>query len=79
MYFIQGEVLRHVKIGYSTKSALIQRLKAHQTGSPDKLILLGIALGTRKHEAELHQRFKASKLLDFMASGFSFQMNLNNT
>ncbi|EHU0385111.1 GIY-YIG nuclease family protein [Vibrio cholerae] len=62
VYFIQGEVLRHVKIGYSTKSALIQRLKAHQTGSPDKLILLGIALGTRKHEAELHQRFKASRL-----------------
>ncbi|EPJ0264676.1 GIY-YIG nuclease family protein [Vibrio parahaemolyticus] len=62
MYFVQGEVLGHVKIGYSTRSALIRRLKKHQTGSPDKLVLLGVALGGRKFEAHLHKQFKDSRL-----------------
>jgi len=62
VYFIQGVVLKHVKIGYSTRSALINRLKNHQTGSPDRLQLLGVILGGRKFEAELHRKFNNVRL-----------------
>ncbi|BCK29655.1 GIY-YIG nuclease family protein [Vibrio cholerae] len=62
LYFIQGQTLSHVKIGYSTSRSLFKRLKELQTGSPDKLILLSVKLVSRADEAELHKRFSNSRL-----------------
>src|SRR5260370_41757231 len=42
VYFIQGEQTRLIKIGISRNP--VKRLEDHQTGSPDKLILLGSVL-----------------------------------
>ena len=55
-YFIQGELTRRIKIGKTTLLPQ-DRLKQHQIGSPDKLILLATMDGDR--EAELHTEFSS--------------------
>ena len=62
IYFLQAEELKHVKIGYSTRASLIKRLKQHQTGSPDTLVLLAVSLGGRTEEAKLHKTFHNFRL-----------------
>ena len=61
IYFI-GAVLKEgqsgaVKIGYSAKDPK-GRLKALQTGHPDKLHMIGWIPGTMSDEHALHQRFR---------------------
>ena len=51
-----------MKIGYSTRASLIKRLKQHQTGSPDTLVLLAVSLGGRTEEAKLHKTFHNFRL-----------------
>ena len=57
IYFIQAGRLGPIKIGH-TNNGVEERLKELQTGSPDKLILIGIIEGDVKKEQELHKRFK---------------------
>lgn len=55
-YFIQGEQTKLVKIGKTRDSCPCKRCLSCQTGSPDKLIVLGFLVGDK--EKELHNRFK---------------------
>lgn len=57
IYFIKAGTRRLVKIGYS-KSHPMARLKALQTGSVDRLELIGMLDGEPRDEAEWHRRFK---------------------
>lgn len=77
VYFVQGEVTRLIKIGY-TQSDSEQRFKALQTGSPDILLCLATIDGKQSKELQLHMQFKDSwhhgewfeptlELLDFIA------------
>lgn len=56
VYFVQGKKTGLVKIGYSVRypSSRIDELRS---ASPDKLILLGTAPGSRTAEAHLHNMF----------------------
>lgn len=56
IYFIQDQNLHHIKIGY-TGDDPVGRLKALQTGSAAKLVLLGCVEGSQSEEAEMHRRF----------------------
>jgi len=51
---------RHYKIGYSEHPA--NRLKQLQTGSSDKLILVGVANGTRKDEERIQKAFYPQRI-----------------
>lgn len=59
VYFVQGEQLRLIKIGIARD--LNNRLKGLQTGSPDKLTLLGVIMPKTRTplqlEDQLHARF----------------------
>jgi len=57
IYFIQGEVTRLVKIGYTSKF-IHNRMPNLQTGSPDRLVFLGGIPGTVGEEQLLHERFE---------------------
>lgn len=54
VYFIR--VGDHIKIGFSTRP--IDRLNGLQTSNPGRLEIVGTRPGSRKTEAELHERFK---------------------
>ena len=54
-YFIQAKSGGDIKIGYTSKSDPIQRLRGIQTGNPKKLQIVGILRGNR--EAQLHAKF----------------------
>jgi hypothetical protein len=56
VYFLQGEVTKLIKIGFTTHS-IKDRTNDLQTGSPDKLVPLRAVLGRRELEQRLHQRF----------------------
>ena len=58
VYFIQGQVTRLVKIGY-TANCLYDRLNTIQSNSPDKLTLLKTVKGDRKLEQLLHKQFES--------------------
>lgn len=57
VYFIQGEKTKLVKIG-KTSNTIPERLAKLQTGSPDKLRLIGICFGPTCTERMLHNKFK---------------------
>lgn len=59
VYFVRAETTGLIKIGISRDMA--QRLKALQTGSPDKLAVLGVIRCDRPvdKEREFHARFRA--------------------
>jgi hypothetical protein len=82
IYFIQGEATKNIKIGFSDDPKI--RLKGHQTGSGEKLILLKTVKGCKADETEIHNKlrhfrihgewFKPEReLLDFIEAckGFS--------
>ena len=59
-YFIQAKSGGDIKIGYTSKSDPIQRLRGIQTGNPKKLQIVGILRGNR--EAQLHAKFDDIRL-----------------
>ncbi len=59
IYFIQGEVTRLIKIGYA--QCAIARLTQLQTGSPDKLLILGVIL-TGERDRHWHSMFEDDRV-----------------
>lgn len=57
IYFLQGEITRRIKIGFTTRF-IHSRMGALQIGSPDKLVFLGAHPGDERTEYELHNRFR---------------------
>jgi hypothetical protein len=58
IYFIQGIVTRKIKIGFSKNPST--RLSRLQTGSPDELVIIGVAIGDMSIEKILHDKFSES-------------------
>lgn len=65
IYFIQeNEPDRHrVKIGYTSKDDVGQRLRELQTASPTPLRVLGVMEGERAREAIIHSLFSGLRLV----------------
>ncbi len=61
VYFIQGEITKRIKIG-QTNCTVEERMRRLQTGSPDKLVLLGGYLGFEYSEIKLHNMFGQFRL-----------------
>lgn len=57
IYFVLGQTTRRVKIGYTSRNVR-DRLCDLQTGSPDRLILLGVIHAPFYFEAELHHALR---------------------
>jgi hypothetical protein len=60
VYFIQGEITKNIKIGFSDDPKI--RIKGHQTGSGEKLDLLKAVKGCKADETEIHNKFKHLKI-----------------
>lgn len=61
IYFVQSETTLAIKIGFSTNTK--KRLKALQTGSADKLSLLGVRhYSTMADERALHHKFRKDRV-----------------
>lgn len=61
IYFIRPAMSSLVKIGH-TRGSVTERLNSLQTGSPDRLILLGITDGDKKTEQWLHWKFDVDRV-----------------
>lgn len=61
IYFIQGDVTKRIKIGY-TSNAVNMRLANLQTGCTEKLVLLLCIPGTLEEEKSLHEKFASHRL-----------------
>lgn len=57
IYFVQEDVLRNIKIGF-TSSHPESRLKALRTSSSQKISLIGLMIGNKPDEKNLHSRFR---------------------
>ncbi|ELE1962720.1 TPA: GIY-YIG nuclease family protein [Vibrio vulnificus] len=57
IYFLHGETTGLVKIGW-TRRSLVRRVNQLQTGSPDRLRLLGFMRGSKACEKQLHIKFE---------------------
>jgi len=79
IYFIQGEITKRVKIGF-TKRHIGSRISSLQTGSPDKLIFLGACAGNKSREKQLHKKFSPSHIHGewFKKSVYLKEFVLNN-
>ena len=62
VYFIQRGLNGPIKIGFTTKNPL-ERVRALQTGSPERLYLLFAKAGTEHDERALHQQFGHDRLM----------------
>lgn len=60
VYFLEARESSRIKIGFATN--LERRISALQTGSPERLIVLGTIPGTRADERNLHKRFSKYRL-----------------
>lgn len=60
-YFIQGEITQRIKIG-KTSTAVRERIRLLQTGSPDILKFLGVCIGIKRSESVLHREFSQYRL-----------------
>ncbi len=60
-YFIQGETTQRIKIG-KTSTAVSERIRLLQTGSPDVLKFLGVCFGPKRSEIFLHNKFSQYRL-----------------
>lgn len=60
IYFIQGEITQLIKIG-RTKRIVEDRKLDLETGSPDKLNILGLTFEPFFNESELHTKFSNSR------------------
>lgn len=70
IYFIQAGNNGPIKIGYSAKKYIKDRLITLQTGNHEKLVLLCTIPGTKNTEKELHKKFK-----EFWIRGEWFHVN----
>lgn len=62
VYFITD--CKNIKIGYTKQKNVYKRLKQIQTGSPDRLYLLGYFFGTMSDEKYLHKLFAKERIRD---------------
>ena len=64
IYVIQSGTARDaaVKIGKTTAARKGKRKKELQVGNPEKLYVIAKLRGGKKREAELHERFSASRI-----------------
>lgn len=60
IYFIRGTTNGLIKIGF-TEGSVESRIKALQTGCPERLEIVGSVRGTRNLEIDLHKRFAAHR------------------
>jgi hypothetical protein len=79
IYFIQGKLLRKIKIGFTRYISVESRLRSLQTACSEPLSVIGVLDGSYKKECSIHKRFKtchfrgewfepAPKLMAFIAS-----------
>lgn len=61
IYFVQGEITKKIKIG-KTNYTVEERLRNLQTGSPDKLLLIGVSFEPFSSEESLHLEFNEFRL-----------------
>jgi integrase len=61
IYFIQDDLTKHVKIGY-TKKSVYSRFHNMQVSTPHKLSILLAMPGNIHEERRLHERFKQDKI-----------------
>lgn len=62
VYFLKSEESGRIKIGY-TAGAPVDRMKALQTGTPERLRLLVFVPGTMATEASLHDKFRGERIV----------------
>jgi hypothetical protein len=60
VYFIQGEKTKNIKIGFSTDPN--DRLRQHQTGSGEELLMLACVEGNQELETEIQRRFDSFRV-----------------
>lgn len=60
VYFVQNTNSGHIKIG--TTKSMGARLNTLQNASADPLLVMACMPGDHRHEAELHDRFRSSRL-----------------
>lgn len=60
IYFVQGVVSGHIKIGFSTN--VMSRMSSLATGSAEQLRLLGAIPGSHSDEQALHRTFRHFRL-----------------
>lgn len=60
IYFVQGEGVSAIKIGFATSPKV--RLDSLQCGSPVRLKFIGLMHGTMDDEKRLHDRFRKHRL-----------------
>ena len=60
VYFIQGKKTKNIKIGFSTDPN--DRLRQHQTGSGEKLLLLACVEGNQELETQIQKRFDSFRV-----------------
>ncbi|UTW45913.1 GIY-YIG nuclease family protein [bacterium SCSIO 12696] len=61
IYFIQGDITKHIKIG-ETCCGIEERISRLQAGSPDILNFLGACFAPMPSEKALHRKFKSQRL-----------------
>jgi hypothetical protein len=57
IYFIQGEITRRIKIGYTACEIFEDRFQPMKSSSPDQLRFIGGMIGDRRREKEIHNLF----------------------
>lgn len=62
LYFIQDSTTLEIKIGYTGKDDVMQRLKNHQTSNPHPLIVLGTCPGEYEDEQRLLRQFSFARV-----------------
>jgi Meiotically up-regulated gene 113 len=60
VYFIQGEITRRYKIGYSRSP--LTRIELHQCGSPDRLFVRGLMVAEWSMESKIHRKFARDRV-----------------
>lgn len=63
VYFVQGEITKRIKIGYTKRDEKI-RLDEMQTGSPDRLRLIKVIGGAVDLEKAIHKKFAHIRVLN---------------
>jgi hypothetical protein len=62
IYFVQADIVGHIKIGFHGGTDVNDRIRELQTGCPSKLIVLGTLPGGLETEADLHRQFAFAHL-----------------
>ena len=62
IYFIQAAIVGRIKIGFTSRNKLANRVSQIQTGCPVPIDLLATKHGNRATEARLHERFASCRI-----------------